>query len=86
MLTRDPADLYGLRDRGVLEAGRRADLNVIDLDSVSERMPEYVHDFPGGAGRFIQRARGYRATLCNGQVVLRDDEHTGQRGGQVLRS
>ena len=48
-------------------------------------MPEMVHDFPGGAARFIQRARGYRATLCNGQVILENDEHTGVRGGEVLR-
>jgi len=49
-------------------------------------MPEYVHDFPGGAGRFVQRARGYRATVCNGQVILENDEHVGTRAGRVLRS
>jgi len=85
-MTSAPAAIVGLSDRGRVAPGLRADLNVIDLDTVSERMPEFVHDFPGGAGRFIQRARGYRATLCNGEVILRDDEHTGRRGGQVLRS
>ena len=49
-------------------------------------MPEIVHDFPFGAPRFIQRAAGYKATVCNGTVVLRDDELTGERAGQVLRS
>jgi N-acyl-D-aspartate/D-glutamate deacylase len=49
-------------------------------------MPEFVHDFPGGAGRFVQRARGYRATLCNGEVLLENDEHVGARGGRVLRT
>jgi N-acyl-D-aspartate/D-glutamate deacylase len=62
----------------------KADLNVIDLVRVSERMPEYVRDFPNGAGRFVQRARGYRATLCNGVPVLEHDEHTGVRGGVVV--
>jgi N-acyl-D-aspartate/D-glutamate deacylase len=81
-----PARILGLRDRGRLAPGLRADVNVIDLARVSERMPEYVRDFPNGAGRFVQRARGYRATLCNGQVILENDEHTGARGGQVLRS
>jgi N-acyl-D-aspartate/D-glutamate deacylase len=49
-------------------------------------MPEMVGDFPGGAKRFIQRAVGYKATICNGQIILRDDELTGARGGQVVRN
>jgi N-acyl-D-amino-acid deacylase len=81
-----PARIMGLKDRGRLEAGMRADLNVIDLERVSECMPEFVWDFPNGAGRFVQRARGYRATLCNGVPVLEHDEHTGARGGWLLRS
>ena len=85
-MTSAPARIAGLSDRGRLEPGLRADLNVIDIDHVAERMPEFVNDFPDGAGRFIQRATGYRATLCNGQVILENDEHTGARGGQVLRS
>ena len=85
-MTSAPATIVGLTDRGRIAEGMRADLSVIDLDTVSERMPEFVHDFPGGAGRFVQRARGYRATLCNGQVILREDEHTGEVGGRVLRS
>jgi N-acyl-D-amino-acid deacylase len=84
-MTTAPARLLGLEDRGRLEAGFRADVNVIDFDEISEEMPEFVHDFPGGAGRFIQRARGYRATVCNGSIILEDDEHTGERPGEVLR-
>jgi|TARA_B110000263_G_scaffold71586_1_gene62579 N-acyl-D-amino-acid deacylase len=49
-------------------------------------MPEIVKDFPFGAPRFIQRAAGYKATLVNGQVMLRDDELTGTCAGTVLRS
>ena len=76
----------GVRDRGRLELGLRGDVNVIDFDRVSERMPEYVNDFPDGSGRFIQRAEGYRATVCNGELILENDEHTGARGGKVLRN
>ena len=47
-----PARILGASDRGVLAAGWKADVNVIDLERVAERMPEFVHDFPGGAGRF----------------------------------
>jgi N-acyl-D-aspartate/D-glutamate deacylase len=65
-LTSAPARIIGLKDRGTLEAGKKADINVIRLEELSERMPEIVHDFPGDAPRFIQKARGYRATVCNG--------------------
>ena len=81
-----PADVLGLEDRGVLAVGRRADINVFDIERLEERMPKIVHDFPFGAPRFIQRAAGYKATVCNGEVVLVDDELTGDRGGRVLRN
>ncbi|NKB99488.1 MAG: amidohydrolase family protein [Pseudomonadales bacterium] len=84
-LTAAPARIIGLGDRGRLEVGMKADLNVINLDTLSERMPELVHDVPGGAPRFIQKARGYRATICNGAVVLENDQQTGARAGLVLR-
>jgi N-acyl-D-aspartate/D-glutamate deacylase len=84
-LTSGPARVMGLHDRGVLAVGKRADVNVIDLANVSERQPELVNDFPGGAPRFIQRARGYKATLVNGRVNVWNDEHTGERAGTVLR-
>ena len=81
-----PAGVLGLTDRGTIEVGKRADVNVFDISRLEERMPEIVHDFPFGAPRFIQRAAGYKATVCNGAVVLRDDELTEERAGQVLRS
>ena len=84
-LTSAPALILGIKDRGLLREGFRADINVIDLDSLSESMPEMVSDFPGGTSRFIQRARGYAATLVNGKVILEDDSHTGVRAGTVLR-
>ncbi len=82
----EPARVLGLNDRGTLAAGKKADLNVIDIDRLEERQPYIVHDFPGGAPRFQQRAQGYKATVCNGRVTLRDDEHTGVCAGQVLRN
>ena len=85
-ISAEPARVLGLSDRGTLERGKRADLNVIDLDRLAERQPYIVRDFPGGAPRFQQRAVGYRATVCNGSVILRDDEHTGARAGEVIRN
>ena len=81
-----PAQVLGLEDRGTLAVGKRADINVFDVQRLEERMPQIVHDFPFGAPRFIQRAAGYKATVCNGSVVLVDDELTGERGGRVLRN
>lgn len=58
---------------------------MIDLDEVAELQPELVHDFPGGAPRYIQRAKGFKATIVNGEVSLLDGELTGTRAGKVLR-
>lgn len=85
-LTSAQARVIGFNDRGTLAKGMKADVNVLDLDRVAERQPKLVHDFPDSAPRLIQRAVGYRATLCNGTVILEDDEHTGERSGRVLRN
>lgn len=84
-LTSGPARVLGLADRGTLKVGLRADVNVIDYDKLTELRPQIVHDFPGGAPRYIQRARGYKATLVNGQINIEDDQSTGARAGKVLR-
>jgi N-acyl-D-aspartate/D-glutamate deacylase len=84
-MTSGPARVMGLSDRGVLAPGLRADVNVIDYAQLTELRPEIVNDFPGGAPRYIQRARGYKATLVNGQINILDDQLTGARAGQVLR-
>ena len=85
-MTSASARVLGFADRGTLAPGLKADVNVIDLGSVAERQPQLVHDFPGGAPRLIQKAKGYKATVCNGMPILLDDEHTGERAGRVLRN
>jgi N-acyl-D-amino-acid deacylase len=84
-LTSDTATTFGIRDRGVLRAGAYADLNVIDWEVLALPVPEYVHDFPHGAGRYLQRARGYDATIVNGEVFMERGEHTGELGGRLVR-
>ncbi|MXY53212.1 MAG: amidohydrolase family protein, partial [Gammaproteobacteria bacterium] len=85
-MTSSAARVLDLRDRGTLALGMKADINVLDPERVEERRPEVVRDFPHGKSRLIQRAVGYKATVVNGQVILRDDEHTGERPGRVIRS
>jgi N-acyl-D-aspartate/D-glutamate deacylase len=84
-LTGDPANFYGLGDRGVLAPGRRADINLIDLDRLGLHYPERVEDLPGGAGRLIQRADGYVETLVLGQAVVTEGELTDARPGGLVR-
>jgi N-acyl-D-aspartate/D-glutamate deacylase len=84
-ITAMPARVIGLRDRGMLRAGMAADVNVIDLADLGEDFPRLVHDFPGGAPRYIQRSHGYIATLVNGEPTFAASEHQGTRAGRVLR-
>lgn len=83
--TRDTARLYGLGDRGTLEPGMVADLNVIEYDRLALRPPEVVADLPAGGRRLVQRADGYVATVKAGTVTFTDGDDTGARPGRLLR-
>jgi len=86
-LTLDPALLYGIHGRGLVQRGWYADLNVIDLERLAVHEPEVLDDFPTGARHLVQRADGYRATIVNGAVLMRDGAHTaGCHPGRVLRN
>ena len=82
---RDTARHVGLDDRGTIEVGMLADLNVIDHDRLTLRPPEIVHDLPAGGRRLVQRAEGYTATVKRGEVIYRDGESTGALPGQLIR-
>jgi N-acyl-D-amino-acid deacylase len=83
--TMDAAQLYGMRDRGRIAVGLRADINVIDFANLSAGPLHMVHDLPTGAPRLMQKARGYHATLVAGEIVTRDGEDTGARPGRLIR-
>jgi N-acyl-D-aspartate/D-glutamate deacylase len=80
------AALYGFDDRGLITPGRRADLNVIDLDRLAIDPPSMLHDLPAGGRRIVQTASGYLATLVNGVVAREDDVGTGARPGRLVRA
>ncbi|HUP74791.1 MAG TPA: amidohydrolase family protein [Acidimicrobiales bacterium] len=83
--TADTARLYGLGDRGVLTAGMKADVNVIDLANMTLHSPRVAHDLPAGGRRLLQEASGYVATIVSGEVIRRNGVDTGARPGSVLR-
>ena len=85
-LTSDTADLFGFTDRGVLRPGAYADVNVIDFDNLTLPQPEFVHDLPNGASRYIQGSSGYDYTIVNGQIFMDHGSHTGTLAGRVVRS
>ena len=80
------AELYGFDDRGTLEVGKRADINVIDHANLTVNAPVAHHDLPAGGTRLMQPVSGYIATLCNGVVTRENDTDTGARPGRLVRS
>jgi N-acyl-D-aspartate/D-glutamate deacylase len=84
--TSDTAALVGLRDRGRLAPGLRADLNLIEWDALGVRHPEIAFDLPAGGKRLVQRATGYRATVVAGEVTFLDGEPTGALPGRLVRT
>jgi len=79
------AELYGLADRGTLEVGKRADLNLIDFDNLALGGLEVHHDLPAGGSRILQSASGYIATYVNGVRTRDHDCDTGARPGRLVR-
>jgi N-acyl-D-aspartate/D-glutamate deacylase len=83
-LTSEGAELFGIKDRGVLRPGAYADVNVLSLDDLKLLTPELESDFPLGAPRYVQRAEGYDYTLVNGRVLLEGGELTGDHPGHLV--
>jgi N-acyl-D-amino-acid deacylase len=86
-MTSDPADFFGIQDRGRIAPGMAADLVLFDPATVgSEGRAERLHDLPGGGKRMVKRSRGVEMTLVNGVVTWDKGALTGASAGQVLRS
>ena len=84
--THTNAQLFGMTDRGSLQVGKRADLNVFDLDRLGLGRLEVHHDLPAGGSRILQSAEGYLNTFVAGVKTRENDQDTGARPGRVIRA
>ena len=83
--SRDTARAVDLTDRGTLEAGMRADVNIIDFDNLNVRLPEIVNDLPAGGARLQQRADGYQMTVVKGEPTYVEGQATDALPGRLVR-
>lgn len=84
-LTMEPANAIGLKDRGLIKPGYKADINVIDVDRLHLYAPHVSYDLPSGGRRLTQRADGYEATIVSGVVTYRNGRSTGSLPGRLVR-
>ena len=84
-LTQDGARLFGMYDRGTLQTGMKADINLIDFDRLGLNHPEMINDLPAEMPRLMQTATGYNATFVTGEAVQENGRETGARPGKVVR-
>ena len=83
--SRDTARAVDLTDRGTLEPGMKADVNIIDFENLSVRLPEIVNDLPAGGARLQQRADGYLMTIVNGEPTYIEGAETDSLPGRLVR-
>ena len=84
-LTSSTAEVFGMYDRGSLEIGKIADINIIDFNALRLHRPEAVFDLPAGGRRLVQRAEGYEITIKTGEVIFDNGIHTGALPGKLVR-
>lgn len=84
-MTRRTAEAYDMMDRGLLAPGMKADVNVIDFESLRLFRPEAVYDLPTGGRRLVQRVEGYDYTIKSGKVTFEEGRHTGELPGVLVR-
>jgi len=85
LMTFVPASHWNLAGRGLLREGFAGDVIVFDPDKIAPMLPQLEYDLPAGARRLKQKATGMLASIVNGQVLLRNNEHTGALPGRLLR-
>jgi N-acyl-D-aspartate/D-glutamate deacylase len=86
-ITSEPADFFGLKDRGRLEAGAAADIVIFDADKVNSPLrPTAVKDLPAGGTRLYCKAEGISRVIVNGVTLYENGKPTAAKPGKVLRA
>lgn len=85
IMTQKPARSIGLVDRGVIEPGKKADINIFDRQKIYLDQPRFYTDLPAGATRIMEKVTGYRATMVSGVLTREHDEPTGELPGRLVR-
>ena len=83
-MTKEVADDWGIKDRGVIEKGKAADIVLFDIDNVGISDEVFVNDFPGEASRYMRFSKGYEYVLVNGSIVYQDSKYTDVKSGVVV--
>ena len=86
MQTSETASLLGINDRGIIEEGYKADINVIDYKGLTLHEPEIINDLPAGGRRLVQKASGYDYTIVSGEIAFIKGEATGELNGRLIRN
>jgi N-acyl-D-aspartate/D-glutamate deacylase len=86
MQTSETANLLGIKDRGIIEEGYKADINVIDYEKLTLHEPEIINDLPAGGRRLVQKASGYDYTIVSGEIAFIKGEATGALNGRLIRN
>ena len=86
MQTSETANLLGIKDRGVIEEGYKADINIIDYERLTLHEPEIINDLPAGGRRLVQKASGYDYTIVSGEIAFIKGEATGALNGRLIRN
>jgi N-acyl-D-amino-acid deacylase len=86
-ITSEPANFFGIRERGQLKQGWKADITIFDYNTVnSARRATMAHDLPGGGRRLVMPAEGIEYTIVNGRMSYQHGKQSGDLAGQVIRS
>jgi N-acyl-D-amino-acid deacylase len=83
-ITAEPADAWGMKNRGRIAIGAAADLVLFDANTIARGDEVFVSDFPGEARRYIRHSRGIETVIVNGEVVCQADSYTAARAGTIV--
>ena len=82
-ITSEPAEIWGLKDRGMLKTGYAADVVIFDPSTIDRGIERPVFDMPGGGMRYVRDSIGVDTVLVNGQIAWAKGAYTNAQTGQI---